>query len=119
MPEETRAPIIKDFDKLSPDLRQARLGGKLIDVTTIPARVLLEAAKFSDEQDRYTNLEKIERSIQIVAKIAQMKDQEITADWLLDHADLNQLQGFMEFCLEPIRKRSGGETGAASSAGSS
>jgi len=104
-----------DLDRLAPEKRQVRLGGRLIDVTTIPARVLLDAAKFSDEQDSLTNLEKIEHSIQIVARIAQTRDAEITADWLLEHADLNQLQAFIRYCLEPITKGRKGEPQAANS----
>lgn len=98
-------PVIRDFDKLVPAQRQARLGGRVIDVTTIPARVLLEAAKFADEMEKYSGEERLVKSISIVARIAQVHDTEITVDWLLDHADLNQLMAFIDFTLEPLKKR--------------
>jgi len=113
------SPKIVDFDKLAPDKRLARIGGRVIDVTTIPTRVMLEAAKFTDEQESYTNLERIEKTLGIVSRITQMRDPEITTDWLLDHADLTQLMAFIKFCLEPLRasQEKEGEPAAASSSG--
>jgi hypothetical protein len=65
----------------------------------------LEAAKFADEMEKYSGEERLVKSISIVARIAQVHDTEITVDWLLDHADLNQLMAFIDFTLEPLKKR--------------
>jgi hypothetical protein len=106
MPEETKGgPMIKDLDKLAPQQRQIRLSGRVIDVTTIPSRVLLESAKFADEMEKYSGEERLVKAIGIAARIAQVHDTEITADWLLDHADLNQLMAFIDYTLEPLKQR--------------
>jgi hypothetical protein len=112
---------IKDFDKLAPAQRQARLGGRVIDVTTIPARVLLESAKFADEMETYSGEERLVKSIGIVARIAQVHDEGITTDWLLDNCSLEQLMGFIDYTLEPLKKRvteEGAKEGNAPAAGS-
>ena len=114
-------PTIKDFDKLAPAQRQARLGGRVIDVTTIPARVLLESAKFADEMETYSGEERLVKSIGIVARIAQVHDEGITTDWLLDNCSLEQLMGFIDYTLEPLKKRvteEGAKEGNAPAAGS-
>ena len=114
-------PTIKDFDKLAPAQRQARLGGRVIDVTTIPARVLLESAKFADEMESYSGEERLVKSIGIVARIAQVHDEGITTDWLLDNCSLEQLMGFIDYTLEPLKKRvteEGAKEGNALAAGS-
>jgi hypothetical protein len=81
------------------------LSGRVIDVTTIPSRVLLESAKFADEMEKYSGEERLVKAISIAARIAQVHDTEITADWLLDHADLNQLMEFINYTLEPLKQR--------------
>ncbi len=109
MPEKEKelamGPIVKDFDKLAPQQRQARLGGRVIDVTTIPARVLMEAARFADEIEKYTGEERLDKALSLVVRIAKVHDPEITLDWLLDNADLNQLLALIDFTLEPLKTR--------------
>jgi hypothetical protein len=115
MPEKEKkpdmGPTIKDFDKLAPAQRQARLGGRVIDVTTIPARVLLEAAKFADEMEKYSGEERLVKAIGIVSRIACVHDEAITTDWLLDNCSLDQLMAFVDFTLEPLKKRVAEEGG--------
>ncbi len=114
-------PQIVDFDKLAPDKRLARIGGRVIDVTTIPARVTLELAQFADQQKDQASDGAFTRMLELVAKIASQKDAEITADWLLDHTTVDALLAFTEFVLEPLKKRAkkggGGEAPAAESEG--
>jgi len=39
----------KDFDSLLPEKRVAKIAGREIDVSKIPARIVLEQAKFRDD----------------------------------------------------------------------
>ena len=109
MPEKEKelamGPIIKDLDKLAPQQRRARLGGRVIDVTTIPARVLMEAARFSDEMEKYSGEERLDKALSLVVRIAKVHDPEMTLDWLLEHADINQLMALIDFTLEPLKTR--------------
>jgi hypothetical protein len=46
-----RGPTLKDFDAVAPEKRQAKIAGKMLDCTFIPARVTLAIQRFSDEME--------------------------------------------------------------------
>lgn len=99
----------KDFDKLIPPKRIAKLAGKEIDVSKLPSRISIEMAIFRDKllKGEYNNEQAAIRSIEIVAQACQKSNTDITADWLLDNTDYQQLLEFMDFVLEPINNPKG------------
>lgn len=103
MTMDKKGPEIRDFDAVSPERRQARIGGRVVDVTSIPARVTLEMARFKDDIDAGNLSQKdlVERTFDIVGRITSVSDQEMTADWLLDNVDLNTSLDFINWILKP------------------
>ncbi len=96
--------IFKDFDKILPPQRIARLSGREIDVSRIPSRISLEIAQFRDNFLKMNSETMQKRSLEIVAKICQVTDPGITPEWLLDNTHFEQLTDFMDFVLEPINR---------------
>ena len=97
--------VIKDFDKILPPKRIAKLAGKEIDVSLIPSRVSLELAIFRDNVLKMKSSEEQQRkSLEIVAKVCQVKNPKITVDWLLDNTHYEQLIEFIDFVLEPLNR---------------
>jgi len=98
----------KDFDKLLPEVRVAKLAGKEIDVSKLPSRTSIEMAAFRDSilKSKVTSEEAALKSIEIVANACAKTNPEldITTDWLLDNTHHEQLIAFMDFVLEPINK---------------
>jgi len=102
-----KAPQIKDFDAVAPARRVARIAGREVDVTSIPARVTLDMARFKDDLDagKLTQEEQIARTVELVAKVTVARNPEITADWLLDNTTLDTLFDFIGFVLAPTTQR--------------
>lgn len=99
------AEIFKDFNKIIPEVRIAKLGDEEIDVSKIPSRVSLELAIFRDKVLTMKSSEEQQRkSLEIVAKVCQVKNPKITVDWLLDNTHYEQLIEFIDFVLEPINR---------------
>lgn len=108
MTEKKKGPEIRDFDAVSPERRYAKIGGKKIDVTFIPPRVTLDMARFKDdlEAGKISDLEKMERMVDLVARAASRSDPEVTSDWLLDNTpDIFILFEFINFVLTPTLDR--------------
>jgi hypothetical protein len=100
--------IFKDFDKLIPEARVAKLAGKEIDVSKLPSRTSIEMAIFRDRifKGQITSEEAALKSIEIVAQACAKTNPElgINTDWLLDNTHHEQLIAFMDFVLEPINR---------------
>lgn len=97
--------IFKDFNKIIPEVRVAKLGDQEIDVSKIPSRISLELAIFRDKVLTMKSSEEQQReSLEIVAKVCQVKNSKITVDWLLDNTHYEQLIEFIDFVLEPINR---------------
>ena len=100
--------IFKDFDKLIPMSRVAKLADKKIDVSKLPSRTSIEMAIFRDKilKGEYTSEQAALQSVEIVAGACAKAnpDLKITVDWLLDNTHYEQLVAFMDFVLEPINK---------------
>ncbi len=101
----SNTPTIRDFDKVIQEARIARIGGEEVDVTKIPSRVTLEMVKFADASEKMSEEERFYKTLELVAKACQPSNATITADWLLDNTDFDQMMSFCEYVLEPIRKR--------------
>lgn len=103
-------PMIKDFDKIIPPKRIAKLAGKEIDVSLIPSRTSLELAIFRDKVLKMKSSEEQQRkSLEIVVQVCQVKNPKITVDWLLDHTHYAQLIEFIDFVLEPLNRPGAGK----------
>jgi len=97
--------IFKDFNKIIPEVRVAKLGDEEIDVSKIPSRISLELAIFRDKVMTMKSSEEQQRkSLEIVAKVCQVKNPKVTVDWLLDNTHYEQLIEFIDFVLEPINR---------------
>jgi hypothetical protein len=97
-------PIMKDFDAVVRQKRIARLAGEEIDVSLIPSRVMFELLDMMDGED-LNNAKNFFRVVEMVAKICQVSNKKITADWLADNTDLETLLDFSEFVMEPAKNR--------------
>ena len=98
-----KGPIIKDFDAVAPVRRIAKIAGREVDVTSIPARVTLDLARFKDDRDeeKLTALEQIQATAELVSRVAMRSDPTITADWLFDNLTFEQMLDFIQFVLNP------------------
>lgn len=105
------ARTIKDFNRLIPETRIAKLGGKDIDVTRIPSRVTLQLAQYADDvaEGKLTPKEQFVNALEPVAAVCKLTDPDVTVDWLLDNTDFAQLSEFTKFVLEPIMQQAGGQ----------
>ena len=98
------AGIFKDFNKIIPEVRVAKLGDKEIDVSKIPSRISLEMAIFKDNVLKMSSEEQQNTSLGIVAKVCQISNPDITVDWILNNTHYEQLLEFIDFVLEPINR---------------
>lgn len=103
-------PIVKDFDAVIRQERIARLRGEEIDVSLVPSRVMVELLELMEDDD-LQNPKNFFRVIDMVAKVCQVSNKKITADWLYDNTDLDTLLDFANFVMEPVKEK------AAKSAG--
>ncbi len=100
-------PVIKDFDAIVKPKRIAILGGKRIDVSKIPTRVMVELLQMLDSESAQET-DTFFKMVDVVVKVCN--DPEITPDWLYDNTEMDILLDFTEFVIEPIKNR--GEAGA-------
>jgi hypothetical protein len=76
-----------------------------IDVTNIPARVILELTKReSDLKEKAQSEDEglFDWMTEIAIKICKPSFPEITLDWIMDNMNFNQLQQFLKFVLQPL-----------------
>jgi hypothetical protein len=95
---------IVDFDKIIPDKRIAKIAGKEIDVSVIPARITLEVAKFRDGWLGMSSEELQQKSLEIVEKICKATDPDFDIEEVLDKTNFDQLAAFMDFVMEPLNR---------------
>lgn len=93
----SQQPEIRDFDAVAPEKRRARIGGRVVDIGFIPARVMFDIARFKDamDSDQLTTIEQITQIVDLVARVTMKSDPTITAEWLLENASI---QGLLDFC---------------------
>lgn len=98
----------KDFDKVLPEKRIAKIAGKEIDVSKLPARLVLEQAKFRDDIlsgkiKSFVDQQKM--SFEMVEKVCQVSNPDFNIDKIVDEITVEQLLQFIEFVLEPLNSR--------------
>ncbi|MEF9426436.1 MAG: hypothetical protein L0956_04420 [Candidatus Mariimomonas ferrooxydans] len=109
--------IIKDFDKLIPDKRIAILSDRKFDVSLISTRMALKQVAFRDNVLKMNGEAAFRKAVEIVAEICgkpkSSKDSfwdkftglfkgRITAKWLVENTNYEQLVQFIDFVLEPL-----------------
>lgn len=94
-------PMIKDFDKLIRPEKYALLGGKKIDVSSIPSRVVIMLSQFDEKRNtgEMNSNDMFYEMVEMAAKVCMVKHPEIDADWILDNTDLTQLTEFVTYVL--------------------
>lgn len=99
---EKSSPEIRDFDALAPKARKARIGGRVVEIGPIPARITLEMARLADEAESGGGQEdQIKKIVSIVARVVQQTDETVTEEWLFDNTTMNGLLAFVNFVLQP------------------
>lgn len=98
-------PMFRDFDQVVVPQRKARIGGEEVDCTKIPSRVTLEMAKMADDTKQLGSEAGFYSAVELVAKACQPSNPSVTADFLLDNTDFETLMAFMEWVLEPVKRR--------------
>ena len=105
--------VFKDFDKIIPDKRIAKLAGREFDVSLISTRMALKQIIFRDNALKMSGAEAFNKAVEIVAEICKPKGgskfanlfkRKVTAKWLMDHASYAQLLEFIDFALKPLYK---------------
>lgn len=100
----------KDFDKVLPEKRIAKIAGKEIDVSKLPARLVLEQAKFRDDilSGKIKSFtEQQNKTFETVEKVCRVSDPDFKIEEIIDDNDVTveQLLQFIEFVLEPLNSR--------------
>jgi len=96
---------IKDFDKIVREERIAVLGGEQIDVSKIPSRVTLEIAKAKESVDKVSDEEGFMRAVELVSMACKPSNSKVTTEWLFDNTDFETLLDFMDYVMEPVKRR--------------
>ena len=109
--------ILKDFDLLIPDKRIAKLAGKEFDVSLISTRMALKQVVFRDNVLKMSGEKAFKRAVEIVAEICgkpknnddsfwakflNLFKNRITAKWLINRTNYEQLMAFIDFVLDPL-----------------
>jgi hypothetical protein len=100
----------KDFDSLIPEKRVAKIAGKEIDVSKIPARIVLEQAKFRDDilsGKVKSFLEQQKKTFDMVEKICKVSSPDFEVEKIIDDITVDQLLDFIDFVIEPLNKPKG------------
>jgi hypothetical protein len=97
----------KDFDSLLPERRVAKIAGREIDVSKIPARIVLEQAKFRDDilsGKVKSFLEQQKRTFEMVERICRVSDPDFKVENIIDDITVDQLLDFIDFVIEPLNR---------------
>jgi len=96
-----------DFDKVIPEKRVVKIAGKEIDVSKLPARLVLEQAKFRDDIlsgkiKSFTDQQN--KTFETVEKVCRVSDPDFNIEDIIDDITVDQLLDFIDFVLEPLNK---------------
>jgi hypothetical protein len=103
--------IICDLDEILIPPRKIKITEKTsgtvreIDVTDIPARVVLELIKRqNDIQNKIANEDEalFDWMLDLALKICKPSFPDITIDWVMENMDFEQLKRFLQFVLQPL-----------------
>lgn len=104
MAENKSNKTILDLDKLMPERRVVKMGGREIDVSKISARVMFEISRKYGNVKESMNMND-EDALELVCSICRPSFPDITVDWLLDNTDMEGLLSLIEFVLAPLNER--------------
>jgi len=98
---------IYDFDALVIEPRLARVGGEVVDVSTIPVGVVLRMAKFQDRDAAVAEAERdangtMAEMFQMVSDVCVVSNPKITPEFLMAHLNYAKFAVFMKFVLSPM-----------------
>jgi hypothetical protein len=100
----------KDFDSLIVEKRVAKIAGREIDISKIPARIVLEQAKFRDDilsGKVKSFLEQQKKTFEMVERICRVSDPDFKVENIIDDITVDQLLDFIDFVIEPLNKPKG------------
>ena len=101
---------IYDFDALVIEPRLARVGGEVVDVSTIPVGVVLRMAKFQDRDAAVAEAERdangtMAEMFQMVSDVCVVSNPKITPEFLMAHLNYAKFAVFMKFVLSPMTRQ--------------
>lgn len=93
--------MMTDIKIITPPVKRINLGGEIVEVAFIPARISLEAAQISEGMSKgsISEYEGSDKLIDLIEKICQKSNPIITREWLLDNTSLPMLLEFMDFAI--------------------
>lgn len=101
----------KIFGGVVSEKRTASIAGVKVDVSRIPSRYTLELMEATATKVDYRELARI------LAEICALSAPEITADFLLDHLELTEINDLVEYMIEPIMEKAKQKQAMATSPG--
>jgi len=86
---------------INPKAKKIDLGGEIVEVAFVPAKVTLEAAKVSDGMKNGTmsEYEGSEQILVMIENICKKSNPLITRDWLLENTSMQMMTEFMEYVV--------------------
>ena len=100
---------IYDFDALVIEPRLARVGGEVVDVSTIPVAVSLALSKHADRsKEEIVALAKkdadgeMNRMFKMVSDVCVVSNPKLTPEFLMKHLNYAKFSAFMKFVLQPM-----------------
>lgn len=103
--------ILKDFDKLIPDKRIAKIGNREFDCSLISTRMALRQISFRDKALTMSGADAFNTAVEIVAEICKpvggnkflsLFRRKVTAKWLKNNCNYAQLLEVIDFVLKPL-----------------
>jgi len=104
----------KDFDKILPDARIAKLGGIEINISALSSGDSLALLKFADEQSsgEWGAQETLLKSVELLAGICGKDNPQVTTEFLLEHTTPTMLTEFINFVVSTTTGEEGNEEAA-------
>ncbi len=93
--------MLRDFDALMPPKREAKIFGVTVDVSIIPARLVVQMNRIKTDYADLPEEEQFYKLVELVAEICNHPD--ITSDRLLNEMTLPALVEFQQYVLEPLQ----------------
>ena len=103
---------IYDFDALVIEPRLARVGGEVVDVSTIPVAVSLALSKHADrsKEEIVALAEKdadgeMKRMFKMISDVCIVSNPKLTPEFLMANLDYAKFSVFMKFVLSPMAEK--------------
>jgi len=101
---------------INPTAKKINLGGEIVEVAFVPAKVTLDAAKISDGMKKGTmsEYEGSEQMLIMVENICKKSNPAITRDWLLENTSMEMMLEFMNYVVggtsDPVKTTQDGNS---------